>query len=65
MSDGQYRYIFTGTATVTVECFVDADSEAEARAMVDKGECMWKCDDIDGEVEGIELVESDEEEDDG
>jgi hypothetical protein len=60
MSEGKYRYVFTGTATVSVECFVDADSEREARALLDKGECEWKCDEVDGDVSEVELTESDE-----
>ena len=49
---------FTGTATVSVTCRVEAKSEKEARTMLADGDCEWQCDEVDGDVSGIELMES-------
>jgi hypothetical protein len=49
-------YQFGGTATVSVTTCVEATSEKQARAMLKRGDCEWKCDDVDGDVGEIELL---------
>ena len=56
MSEELKTYEFHGEATVSVVAYVEATSEAEAQAMVDNGEVIWECDDVDGDVEIIECL---------
>ncbi len=51
-------YVFGGTATVSVTTRVEATSPREARAMLTSGDCEWVCDQVDGDVEGVELLET-------
>ncbi len=60
---GQYE--FCGTATVSVVCYVEAESKEQAEAMVAAGECSWECEQVDGDVEGIECMNDDEPAPDG
>ena len=50
-------YVFTGVATVSVTCRIEATSERRARKMLAQGDCLWECEDVDGEVSEVELVE--------
>jgi hypothetical protein len=49
-------YRFYGIATVSVTTEVEADSEETAKAMVDEGDCLWICDDVDGDVDDVQLT---------
>jgi hypothetical protein len=53
-------YEFTGIATVSVTCRVEATSERKARKMIADGDCLWQCDDVDGDVADLELASVDE-----
>lgn len=57
------RYEFCGTATVFVRAFVEADTEEEAAMLLSDEPGIWECEDIEGEVQDIELLGSDENED--
>lgn len=50
-------YEFTGEATASVTCRVEAASKKEALAMVEAGNCEWECDQVDGDVTRVELVD--------
>ncbi len=54
------RYEFTGTATVTVFAYVDADNEEEAFMLLQDDPGLWECDTVDGDVQDIECMGSDE-----
>ena len=55
--DGEEKtYVFTGVATVSVECAIEATSEKEARRMLKGGDCIWTCEDVDGDMREVELV---------
>lgn len=56
MSEEENEYQFYGVATVSVTCYVEASSAKEARKMVDRGDCEWTCDCVDGDVSEIELL---------
>jgi len=54
--DYEKTYVFTGVATVSVTCRIEATSAKKARAMLNRGDCLWECDEVDGDVSDIELV---------
>ncbi len=56
MSEEGTVYTFTGYATVSVTTTVEASSEKEAMSMIERGDCEWKCEEVDGDVEDLELV---------
>jgi len=55
-AEGKKVFTFGGTATVSVTCNVEASSEAKARAMIKRGDCEWRCDEVDGDVGELELL---------
>jgi hypothetical protein len=57
MADELKRFTFAGEATVSVTCVVEATSEREARKMVKSGNCEWECDEVDGVVEKLSLID--------
>ena len=60
MANNEKTYTFVGIATVSVTCSIEATSERQARKMLHEGNCVWECDDVDGDVSEIELVEAEE-----
>jgi hypothetical protein len=49
-------YVFHGIATVSVTTEVEASSEEEARLLIEKHDCTWRCEDVDGDVDEIDLA---------
>ncbi len=54
-------YSYGGTATVSVCTKIEADSKEEADRMLEIGDCIWQCEDVDGDVTEIEYFGNDEE----
>lgn len=53
-------YHFEGVATVSVHTKVEATTKKEALKMVRDGDCLWVCDDVDGDVEKLKLTDVEE-----
>ncbi len=51
------RFTFEGQATVSVSCVVEASTERLARKLVAAGDCEWQCDEVDGVVEKLSLID--------
>ena len=54
------RYEFAGYANVSVVAYVEAEDEEAAFQLLQDNPSLWECEQIDGDVDNIECMGSDE-----